>query len=141
MKMKPHANIQQTVVLSCFAIICISVAAQVIAVPTKLSGRWTTLDNAYSQSISANIDAATSKGTLTVWSNASGCTIRDAPIAVTSVGEKLTLKVDPSYSNPCRANVSVELTKKTGSDDYEGELHQGGSAGVQFPILRVRMSP
>lgn len=94
--------------------------------PRELSGRWTTVDGAYSQPISATLDAATSKGTLTVWSNDSSCTIRSAPIAVTSAGEKLLLKVDPTYSNPCRSDVSVELTKKTGSDDYEGELRQGG---------------
>jgi hypothetical protein len=127
--------------MSGFTIIFTSVSAQVVATPSKLSGNWTTVDGRYSQSISATIDAATSKGTLTVWSNDSSCAIRDAPIAVTSAGEKLVLKVDPSYSNPCRADVSVELTKKAGSEDYEGELHQGGPAGARFPILRVKMSP
>jgi hypothetical protein len=133
--------IRQATILSGFTLVITSVAAQTITPPSKLSGRWTTVDGASSQSISANIDAATSKGTLTVWSNASDCTIRDAPIAVTSVGEKLILKVDPSYTNPCRADVSVELTKKASSDDYEGELRQGGPAGARFPILRVKMSP
>lgn len=133
--------IRQAAVLSCFAAVVTSVCAQGVSPPRELSGRWTTVDGAYSQSISAIIDAATSKGTLTVWSNDSSCTIRNAPIAVTSAGEKLVLKVDPTYSNPCRSDVSVELTKKAGSNDYEGELRQGGPAGARFPILRVKMSP
>lgn len=141
MKLKPSTYVRQFAVLSGFAIVFTSVAAQVGATPSKLSGRWTTVDGAASQSISANIDAATSKGTLTVWSNSSDCTIRDAPIAVTNDGGKLILKVDPSYSNPCRSDVSVELAKKADSDDYEGELRQGGPAGARFPILRVKMSP
>jgi hypothetical protein len=128
-------------VLFSFTIVAASVAAQVIAIPSKLSGRWSTMDGAASQSISATIDSATLKGTLTVWSNSSACTIRDAPVSVISTGDKLSLKVDPTYSNPCRADVSVELTKNVGSTDYEGELRQGGPAGVQFPILRVKMNP
>jgi hypothetical protein len=138
MQVKPGTCIRQAAAIFAFAIVYTSVAAQVNATPSKLSGRWTTLDGAYSQSISANIDVATSKGEITVWSNQSGCTIRDAPIAVTSTGEKLIFKVDSSYSNPCRSNVLVELTKKAGTDDYEGELRQDGTA---FPILRVKMSP
>jgi len=141
MKIKAATFIRQAAVMSGLAILFTSVAAQVVTAPSKLSGRWTTVDGAASQSISANIDAATSKGTLTVWSSSSDCTIRDAPIAVTSTGEKLIMKVDPSYSNPCRSEVSVELTKKADSDDYEGELRQGGRAGARFPILRVKMSP
>lgn len=138
MHVKLGTCIRHAAVLFGFAVMYTSVAAQVNAIPSKLSGRWTTLDGAYSQSISTNIDVATSKGEITVWSNQSTCSIRDAPIAVTSSGEKLILKVDSSYSNPCRSNVSVELTKKAGSDDYEGELHQDGTA---FPVLRVKMSP
>lgn len=139
--MKSTACIRNVVLLSTFAIMVTPVAAQVSTVPSKLSGRWTTLDGAYSQSILASIDSAASKGTLTVWSNDSSCTIREAPIAVTFVGEKLVLKVAPSYSNPCRADVSVELTKKVGSTEFEGELRQGGPAGAQFPVLRVKMGP
>ena len=141
MKSKSPACVRKAVLLCTFAIMTTSVAAQVSTVPSKLSGRWTTLDGAYSQSISANIDAAASKGTLDVWSNSSSCTIRDAPVDVIMVGEKLVLKVAASYTNPCRADVSVELSKKVGSTEYEGELRQGGPAGAQFPVLRVRMSP
>lgn len=141
MKLKLRNCIRQATVLLGFALVFTSVAAQKISVPSKLSGRWTTVDGAYSQSISANIDAATSKGTLTVWSNDSSCTIHGAPITVASAGGKLSLKVDPSYSNSCRADISVELTKKADSDDYEGELRQGGPAGARFPVLRVKMSP
>lgn len=141
MMWKIRNRIRQALVLSSVILIVTSAAAQTSIFPSKLSGRWTTVDGAHSQSMSANIDLATSTGTLTVWSYDSSCTMRDAPIAVTSAGEKLTLKVDPSYSNPCRADVSVELTKKTGSEDYTGELHQGGQAGARFPILRVTMSP
>lgn len=133
--------IQQAMALSVVALFSASAAAQTLAPPSKLSGRWTTVDGAAGQSISATIDVATSKGTLTVWSNTADCTVRDAPISVTSAGEKLTLKVDPTYTNPCRSDVSVELTKKAGSDEYEGELRQGGPAGARFPVLRVRMSP
>ena len=138
MQVKIGTCIRQAAVLSGFSIMFTSVVAQVNAIPSKLSGRWTTPDGAYSQSISANIDVATSKGEITVWSNQSGCSIRDAPIAVTSTGEKLILKVDSSYSNPCRSNVSVELTKTAGTEDYEGELRQDGT---NFPVLRVKMTP
>jgi len=141
MKIKAATFIRQAAVLSGLAILFTSVAAQEVTAPSKLSGRWTTVDGAASHSISAKIDSATSKGTLTVLSNSFGCSMRDAPISVTSTGEKLILKVDPSYSNMCRSEVSVELTKKAGSDDYEGELRQGGPAGARFPILRVKMSP
>ena len=103
--------------------------------PGKLSGRWTTPNGGSGQSISATIDQANSKGTLTVWSSFAQCNIKDAPIAVTADGDKLTFKVDPSYSNPCRSDVSVELVKKSGSNEYEGELRQGGPSAAQFPML------
>jgi hypothetical protein len=140
MKMKRDPFIRKAMVLFGVATISTIVASQVL-VPSKLSGKWTTPDGASSQAISASIDAANSKGTLTVWSNISACTISNAAIAVSMEGEKLILKVDPSYTNPCRSGVSVELIKKAGSDDYEGELRQGGRAGAQFPVLRVKMSP
>ena len=141
MTKKLSAYVLPGIALSVFAMLSATAVAQLANVPSKLSGRWTSLDGAYGQTISAKIDLAMAKGTLTVYSNDSACTIREAPISVISTGEKLTLKVDPSYSNPCRADVSVELTKKAGTDDYEGELRQGGPAGGQFPILRVKMSP
>ncbi len=141
MKVTSTAFVRRAGSLVILGIFVTSAAAQVVATPSKLSGRWTTVDGQYSQSISATIDAASSKGTLTVWSNDPSCTIREAPVTVTSAGEKLSLKVDPSYANPCRADVSVEVAKKAGSDDYEGELRQGGPAGARFPILRVKMSP
>ena len=112
-----------------------------VALPGKLSGRWTTPDGAASQSISATIDQASSKGTLTVWSAVVPCIVKEAPISVTADGDKLTFKVDSSYTNPCRSGVSVELVKKSGSNEYEGELRQGGPSAVQFPMLKVKMSP
>ena len=118
-----------------------TIAVAQVTVPSKLSGRHTTLDGASGQSISATIDQANLKGTLTVWSHFARCTIKEAPIAVTVEGDKLTFKVDPSYTNPCRSNVSVELTKRSGSNDYEGELRQGGPAAAQYPVLKVKMSP
>ena len=114
-------------------------AAQVI-LPSKISGRWTTPDGAASQSISATIDQGSLKGTLTVWSALPSCTIKEAPISVTADGDKLTLKVDSSYTNPCRSGVSVELVKKSGSNEYEGQLLQGGPSAAQFPMLKVKMS-
>ena len=132
MKAKHHrASVLQGAVFSVFVLVVATAMAQ--SIPSKLSGRWTTVDGAAS--------AATSKGTLTVWSSSPECTIRDAAITVTASAEKLVLKVDSSYSNPCRSDVSVELTKKPGTDEYEGELRQGGPAGARFPILRVKMSP
>ena len=117
------------------------VAFAQVTMPSKLSGRWTTPDGATSQSISATIDQANSKGTLTVWSALAACTIKEAPIAVTADGDKLTLKVDSSHTNPCRSDVSIELVKKPGLNEYEGELRQGGPAAAQFPVLKVKMSP
>lgn len=133
--------IRQAANLYGFMFVFMPVVAQTITLPSKLSGRWTTVEGTSGQVISANIDAATSKGTLTVWSQTSACTIHDAPITVTSTGEKLLLKVDPSYTNPCRSNVSVELTRMADSNDFEGELRQGGLAGARYPVLRVKMSP
>jgi len=141
MELKFRNRFRLATVLFTFAPFFTSVAAQTIPTPSKLSGRWSTLDGLYSQTISANIDPATSKGTLTVWSNDPICTVRDAPITVTFAGETLSLRVDSSYSNRCRSDIAVELTKKADSDDYEGELHQGGPAGARFPILRVKMNP
>ena len=137
MKVKSIALIWQAAILFGFAIVSTSLAAQVV-VPTKLSGRWTSQDGRVGQAISANIDPVTAKGNLTVWSNKSVCSIHDAPIAVTVDGDKLILKVDPSYSNPCRSDISVELTKKVDSDSYEGELRQKGDV---FQVLDVKMSP
>ena len=117
------------------------VAFAQVTMPSKLSGRWTTPDGATSQSISATIDQANSKGTLTVWSALAPCTIKEAPIAVTADGDKLTLKVDSSYTNPCRSDVSIELVKKPGLNEYEGEQRQGGPAAAQYPVLKVKMSP
>ena len=139
MKQKPKL-IRRAAVFSSLVVVTAVALAQA-AIPSKLSGRWSTPDGASSQSISVVIDAATSKGTLTVWSNIPDCNIREAPIAVTAAGDKLTFKVDSSWSNSCRADVSVEISKKPGSDEYEGELRQGGPAGARFPVLRVKMSP
>lgn len=127
-----------TTLLACAAVSTLAVAQVVL--PSKLSGRWTTPDGAASQSISATIDQANAKGTLTVWSALAPCSIKEAPIAVTAVGDKLTLKVDSSYTNPCRSGLSVELVKKPGSNEYEGELLQGGPSAAQFPMLKVKMS-
>ena len=103
--------------------------------PSKRSGRYTRLDGAFAQSISVTIDQANSRGTLTVWSALAPCNIKDAPIAVTADGDKLTFKVDPSNTYPCRSNIFVELVKKSASNDYEGELRQGGPSAAQFPML------
>ncbi len=133
--------IRRAAVFSSLVVVTAVAFAQSMVIPSKLSGRWSTPDGASSQAISVTIDAATSKGTLTVWSNISDCNIREAPIAVTAAGDKLTFKVDSSWSNSCRSDVSVEISKKPGSDEYEGELRQGGPAGARFPVLRVKMSP
>lgn len=117
-----------------------TIAVAQVILPSKLSGRWTTPDGAASQSISATIDQASQKGTLTVWSALAPCTIKEAPISVTSDGDKLTLKVDSSYANPCRSGVTVELVKKSGLNEYEGQLLQGGPSAAQFPMLKVKMS-
>lgn len=138
MSYKRHNKVKITLLVS--AVISTLTVAQV-TLPNKLSGRFTTVDGTSGQAISATIDQANSKGTLTVWSNAPGCSIRDAPVAVTADGDKLTFKVDPSYTNPCRSDVSVELVKKSGTNGYEGELRQGGQAGILYPILKVKMSP
>ena len=139
--MNASATVWRVVALTVFISIFSAANAEVVSVPAKLSGKWTTVDGLYGQSISANIDAATARGKLTVWSSDSSCTIRDAPITVTAAEGKIFLKVDSAYSNPCRADISVELARKAGSDEYEGELRQGGPAGAKFPILRVKMSP
>lgn len=110
-------------------------------IPSSLSGRWSTLDGSSSQTISVKIDPATAKGTLTVWSNVSVCNIQEAPITVIAGDNKLTMKVDASWSNSCRADVSVEVSKVPGSDEFVGELHKGGPAGARYPILRVKLSP
>ena len=125
-----------------FATLSAVTAAQTV-LPSKLSGRWATTDGTASQAISAIIDPATSKGTLTVFSNLAPCTIRNAAVDVSMEAGKLVLKVDPSYTNPCRSDVLVELTKKTGSEDYEGELRQqAGREGARQPqTLTVKMSP
>ena len=130
-------NVKVTLLAS--AVISTIAVAQVV-LPSKLSGRWTTPDGASGQSISATIDQANSKGTLTVWSALAPCTIKEAPISVTADGDKLTLKVDSSYTNPCRSGVTVELVKKSGSNEYEGQLLQGGPSAAQFPMLKVKMS-
>ena len=117
------------------------VFAQNSSIPSKLSGRWTTLDGSFSQTISLKLDLTAGKGELTVWSNAAGCSINNAPVTVTVQGDNIAAKVDASYSNPCRSDVSLEIVKKDGSNNYEGELRQGGDAGRQYPILKVKMSP
>lgn len=122
------------------AVFAVLTFAQAV-IPSSLSGRWSTLDGSSSESISVKIDPATAKGTLTVFSNLSVCNIQAAPITVTAVENKLAMKVDASWSNFCRADVSVEVSKVPGRDEYEGELHQGGRAGAKYPILRVKLSP
>lgn len=107
-------------------------------IPAKLKGRWTSLDGSAGQAISANIDPATAKGTLTVWANKANCTVSEAPLVAAREGDKLILTVDASYVNPCRSNISVELTKKPDSDSWEGELHQKGD---YFQVLVVKMRP
>ncbi len=124
-----------------FSVVASTLVIAQVTVPSKLSGRWTTPDGAASQSISATIDQTSLKGTLTVWSAIAPCTIKEAPIAVTTDGDKLMFKVDPSYTNPCRSGISVELVKKSGSNEYEGEPRQGGPSAAQFPMLKVKMSP
>jgi hypothetical protein len=120
-----------------------AVVASQNGIPGKLSGRWATPDGTSSQAISATIDPATSRGTLMVYSNLGPCTIRDAAITASMEADKLVLKVDPSYTNPCRSEVLVELTKKPGTEDYEGELRQqSGREGARQPqTLKVKMSP
>jgi len=64
MKQKPKL-IRRAAVFSSLVVVTAVALAQA-AIPSKLSGRWSTPDGASSQSISVVIDAATSKGTLTV---------------------------------------------------------------------------
>ena len=141
MKSNATTRIRSAAVFSAATLFLLTAWAQDAAMPARLTGKWSTVDGAANHTISATLDTATSRGTLTVLSNNSECSIREAPVAVAVAANKLLLTVDPTYQNPCRAEVSVELTKKSGSDEYEGELHQGGRAGVRFPILRVKMRP
>ena len=108
--------------------------------PSKLSGRWTTVDGRGSQSISITTSEASGIGELTVFSNASQCSIRSAPMVMTRQGDALVVKVDPGYVNPCRKDVLVTLKKVEGTENYEGELLQTEASG-QFPVLKVKVSP
>lgn len=142
MKIHHHITTRKAALFVGFATLSAIAVAQT-ALPSKLSGRWATTDGKASQAISVNLDPATSKGTLTVHSNLGPCTIRDAAITATMEAGKLVLKVDPAYTNPCRSEVLVELAKKPGSEDYEGELRQqAGREGARQPqTLTVKMSP
>jgi len=104
--------------------------------PGKLSGKWSSPDGMDDGSISASIDPATSKGTLSAEAPASHCDINNAAITATMDGDKLVLKVDPSYVNSCRSDISVVLTRK--GDSYEGQLHQDA---IKYNLLDVKMSP
>lgn len=109
--------------------------------PNKLSGMWTTVDGRGTGEIALDIDSAGGKATLYVFSNYGFCTIKDAPATVSTEANKLKVQVDPAYSNFCRKDISLELVKRDGSEDYEGELQQGGRAKDRDPILKVKLHP
>lgn len=118
--------------------VCATASAQVSGVPGSLSGRWTDPNGNASHSVSLSIDAASGTGKLTVWSNNSRCTMHDAPATVTKAGNEITVIISKEYSNPCRDNVSMVISKKEGSDDYEGEIRQNVPG---YPVLKVKLSP
>jgi hypothetical protein len=130
--------LELSTIISTFAILSTSVAAEVKGVPSSLSGRWSDPNGSASNSVSLSIDSASGAGKLTVWSSQAGCTISGAPATVAKEGNKITVTVSKEYSNPCRDNVSMVLTKKEGSDEYEGEIRQNVPG---YPVLKVKLSP
>jgi|Laugresbdmm110dd_1035094.scaffolds.fasta_scaffold18060_2 hypothetical protein len=136
--MKRIKLFRHSAVLSAFAVLGTSAAAELTGLPSSLSGRWTDPNGSASQSVSLSIDSANGTGKLTVWSNRSSCTINGAPATITKEGNKITVIVSKEYSNPCRDNVSMVLNKKDGADEYEGEIRQNVPG---YPILKVKLSP
>lgn len=63
---------------------------------------------------------------------------RDAPWTVARDGNKITMTVSKEYSNPCPDNVSMVISKKDGSEEYEGEISQSVPG---YPVLKVKLSP
>ena len=127
-------------VVSLTTLICSSAFGQ-SNLPSKLSGKWSIPSGRVSNEMSLKFDETRTKATLTVWSASSDCNIKDAPATVEVKGDKVLIVVDPAYSNLCRRDISLELTKSTDSDAYEGELRQGGQAANSFPVLKVKVSP
>ena len=136
--MKRNKLFRDSSALFAFVFLGTAIAAELAGVPSSLSGRWTDPNGSASQSVSLSIDSVSGTGKLTVWSNNSSCTIREAPATVTKEGNKITVIVSKEYSNPCRDNVSMVLNKKDGAEEYEGEIRQNVPG---YPILKVKLSP
>jgi hypothetical protein len=134
-------SIRRSLTLLGLVLIASSGSAQTLNLPNKLSGRWSTLDGNAQQSISVEIDNASAKGKLTVWSKVQQCTIREAPFEITVINEKIVFTVDPAWENMCRKNIVVELTKVADSNEYVGMLKQEGEMASRYPLLNVKMSP
>lgn len=121
------------------AIGSMSAGAQATGLPKKLTGTWTTVDGKATGAMELNADPVSGKATLNVQSSYGVCTIKEAPATVSAEGDKLTVQVDPAWSNACRKDISIELVRKAGSQDYEGQLRQGGRARESNPVLNVKL--
>jgi hypothetical protein len=106
--------------------------------PSRLSGRWTSVDGRNTDLLFLIADSP-EKGLLTVSSGIAQCTISGAPVSIKKLEDSWAVIVDPSYTNPCRKEVSLIL-KQTTASTYEGELHQRTLNG-QYPTLKVKLSP
>lgn len=136
--MKRTILLRYSAALFSFAILGTPAAAELTGLPNSLSGRWTAPNGSASQSVSLSIESASGTGKLTVWSNNSSCTISGAPATITKDGNKIVVIVSKEYSNPCRDNISMVLTKKDGAEEYEGEIHQNVPG---YSVLKVKLNP
>jgi hypothetical protein len=130
----------QSLLIPALLLLCSGVFAQ-STIPSKLSGKWTTPNGKFYNDLTLRFDDTRTKAKLTVWSAMADCNVKDAPATVDLKDGKIIVVVDANYTNPCRADISVELMKSTDSDVYDGELHQGGPSAATYPILKVKVSP
>lgn len=129
--------------LAGIALTCGAAFAQSSNLPKKLSGIVTSGDSRNGQRIFVNLDPAAGSGTLSLAFREDRCTIRNAPMNMTMLGGRITLKSVAGYATLCVTTMSLELVPNPGRDGeigYRAELTITGSAAGKGPILRGRVT-
>ena len=117
--------------------------AQTAKIPKALAGKWATQDSRDGQRIAVTLDAAAGTGQLSVSFIDERCSVRAAPMTMTTLGGRITLNTVDSFGSRCIEKMTLELVPNPGRDGetgYLGELRLTGSAASRGPILRGRLT-
>lgn len=141
--MKPMTISLRTVVFSVLATAAAGALAQNAKLPTKLAGTWATPDSRDGQKIALSLEPSSNSAALSLSFAERSCSVRAAPMAMSLLGDRITLKMEEGYLNPCVSDMTLELVPNPGPKGeviYNGELRLSGSAAKKAPVLRGRLT-